>query len=56
MHLIKNGKPNGRPGPTGKLAWIWKAVYDAQADPDGTWDLNTGEIIEWNQDNLEKGL
>ena len=54
---IKNGKPNGRPGPTGKKKLEFeKAVYDAQVDPDGVLrDLNTGEIIEWKPGQPRKG-
>ena len=54
---IKNWKPNGRPGPTGKKKLEFeKAVYDAQVDPDGVLrDLNTGEIIEWKPGQPRKG-
>lgn len=48
---IKDGKPNGRPGPTGDAKLEFEqAVYDAQVSnsPDGLLhDPHTGEVIDW---------
>ena len=55
---IKNGKPNGRPGPFGKarLAFEW-AVYNKQVGSDGILrDPNTGEVINWKPGQPRKGV
>lgn len=54
---IKDGKPNGRPGPTGKKKLEFEqAVYDKQVDPDGILrDPNTGEVINWKPGQPRKG-
>lgn len=57
---IKNGKPNGRPGPTGqeKLEFE-KKLYERQISKskDGLLhDPNTGEVIDWRPGETRKGV
>lgn len=54
---IKNGKPNGRPGPTGKAKLKFEEdVYNKQVDPDGILrDPNTGVVIDWKPGQPRKG-
>ncbi|MGO0094306.1 GH-E family nuclease [Streptococcus suis] len=55
---IKNGKPNGRPAPTGRAKMEFEqAVYDSQVDPDGILrDPNTQEVIDWKPGQPRKGV
>lgn len=56
---IKNGKPNGRPGPTGKKKLEFEqAVYDRQVGPDGVLrDPNPPyEVIDWKPGEPRKGV
>lgn len=54
---IKNGKPNGRPGPTGKVKLKFEQeVYDACVGRDGILrDPNTKEILDWKPGQPRKG-
>lgn len=54
---IKNGKPNGRPDPTGKAKLKFEQeVYDACVDSDGILrDPNTKEILDWKPGQPRKG-
>ncbi|MGT2911950.1 GH-E family nuclease [Streptococcus cameli] len=55
---IKNGKPNGRPAPTGRAKMEFEqAVFDSQVDPDGILrDPNTQEVIDWKPGQPRKGV
>ena len=55
---IKNGKPNGRPSPSGKSKLDFeRAVYEAQVDSDGILrDPNTKEVIDWKPGEPRKGI
>ena len=57
---IKDGKPNGRPGPTGKEKLEFEqAMYDKQiqASEDGLLhDPHTGEVIDWKPGQPKKGV
>lgn len=56
---IKNGKPNGRPGPTGEEKLTFeKKVYDEQVSPDGVLrDQNPPyEVIDWKPGDARKGV
>ena len=46
---VKNGKPHGRPGPTGKEKLEFeKAVYNKCVDKNGVLrDPNTGQVLDW---------
>lgn len=54
---IKNGKPNGRPDPTGKARLKFEQdVYDACVGRDGILrDPNTGEVLDWKPGQPRKG-
>lgn len=55
---IKDGKPHGRPGPTGKdKAKFEQDVYDKCVDPDGVLrDPNTKDVIDWKPGQSRKGV
>ncbi len=54
---IKNGKPNGRPGPSGKAKLEFeKAVYNRQVGKDGILrDPNTKQILNWKPGDPRTG-
>ena len=54
---IKNGKPNGRPGPSGKAKLEFeKAVYNKQVGKDGILrDPNTKQILNWKPGEQRTG-
>ncbi len=57
---IKDGKPNGRPGPTGEEKLKFEQdIYDAQIknSPDGLLhDPHTGEVIDWKPGQPRNGV
>ena len=55
---IKNGKPNGRPGPTGREKLKFEQeVYNRCVGADGVLrDPNTGERISWRPGQARKGI
>ena len=55
---IKDGKPNGRPSPTGKEKEKFiNELYNKQVGKDGILrDPNTGEIIPWKPGDKMKGI